>query len=91
METVKEMVIDYLKQYHFDGLWNQDGECVCIISDLSPANCMTDECMAGYINVCDCGDHDYHIGAHIQTDLKGNRLTIENAIELCPEDIKEAL
>ena len=60
--SVLEIVRAHLKQNGFDGLSNEDGECACIFSDLAPCGEMSQKCRAGYRRLCDCGDHDYHIG-----------------------------
>ena len=60
---IEEIVIKYLKDNNYDGLYNL-GECACLIDDLFP--CMINggvlDCKAGYKMECDCGDHDYHVG-----------------------------
>ena len=63
MPTVIEIVKGYLEAHGYDGLFNPDGECACVLSDLAPADCITEECEPGYFAPCpaDCGDHDWHI------------------------------
>lgn len=41
--SVPEMVNAQLKQQDYDGLWCSDGECACLVGDLDPAECMSDE------------------------------------------------
>jgi hypothetical protein len=59
-----EIVEAWLKQNGFDGLYNSDAECGCLIGDLAPCGEIPLECTAGYKQPCDesCGDHDWHIG-----------------------------
>lgn len=56
---VIEILREYLKDNGFDGLCNED--CGCESPDLSPGNCLAEDCQAGYRVPCDCGDHDWHI------------------------------
>jgi len=60
--TVKTLVNVELQFGEWDGLYNEQGDCACLISDLSPDTCMTEDCRAGYKVPCDCGEgHEYHI------------------------------
>lgn len=61
--TVGGMVEAYLRAEHYEGLFNADGECACLVGDLSPARCMVEECCAGILVPCpqECGDHAWHI------------------------------
>lgn len=65
--TVSEIVKEYLKAHGYDGLYCP-GECACDIDDLMMC-CDTlgggdpSPCLPGYKTACDCGDHDWHIGA----------------------------
>lgn len=45
--NVREMVRKALIEGGFDGLFLPD-ECGCSIDDLSPADCLTEQCQAGY-------------------------------------------
>lgn len=65
--NIKEIIIKYLNDNDFDGLWCE--ECACIKEDLM--NCCdfvnggpTPECEPGYLQECPetCGEHDWHIG-----------------------------
>ena len=64
-KTVKEIVIEYLENNGYDGLYADD--CGCPIDDLFLYECGTD-CQPGYKTACDpdtCtldGDCDFHIG-----------------------------
>ena len=61
---VTDMVRDALIAKGFDGLWSDDGECACDVSDLAPCGDMRETCKAGYkIPGCTCGEGcDFHIG-----------------------------
>jgi hypothetical protein len=61
--TVKELVATYLREHNYDGLWNPDGECACLASDLCPCGEPMDRCEPGHKTPCDCGEHDWHIAA----------------------------
>lgn len=58
----KQIVLQYLKDNNYDGLFNLDGECACDLNDLMPCGDCSVDCMAGYKTPCECGDHDWHIG-----------------------------
>jgi len=62
---VNKIVLDFLKQNGYDGLYNPDSECACLVSDLAPCDEMTDSCEAGYkTDGCTCGEEcDFHINA----------------------------
>lgn len=63
--TVAEIIREYLKEKGYDGLFNSDAECACLVSDLCPGcGCPYDECEPGYRKECDCGEgHGFHIAA----------------------------
>ena len=63
MSDVKQVILDYLADNGFDGLFSPDYDCACDPSDLAPCefNCLS--CQPGYRVPCDCGDHDFHIQA----------------------------
>lgn len=46
--TVLDMVRESLKSRGFDGLFNLNGECACLVSDLNPCSEMSAACEAGY-------------------------------------------
>lgn len=52
--TVKEMIVDYLKEHGYGGLVNTEVPCGCIIGDLAPCcDEIGDQCEAGYVHYCD--------------------------------------
>ena len=59
--NVRGIVQIYLEHFGYDGLYVDD-ECACLKDDISPADCMTEDCEAGYKCKYDCGDHDFHVG-----------------------------
>ncbi len=60
---VKEIIEGYLQENGFSGLFNEDDECVCELDTLGEGcEGFHQDCQAGYINPCRCGDHDAHIG-----------------------------
>lgn len=59
--TAEKMIEKYLKDNGYDGLFCED--CGCEVGDLCPCGEIPLEAEAGYKQPCDCGDHDYHIGA----------------------------
>lgn len=47
--TVKDMVAEWLRANHYDGLCNPSGECGCGLGDLMPCQCVNErECMCAY-------------------------------------------
>ena len=61
--NLKEIVKKYLKDHGYDGLFDRDGECACETDDLFPCDNPSAFCRPGYKELCDCGDHDFHIVA----------------------------
>ena len=63
--TVIEIVCEYLKREGFDGLYNVDGECGCLIAHMEPCEEMRSDCKPGYKHPCiggDCdGDYEWSI------------------------------
>ena len=64
--SILEIIREYLEVYGFDGLFNP-GLCGCTVDDLSPGNCLSEQCEAGYKQP-GCDDHcglgcEFHIGA----------------------------
>ena len=60
--NVKKIVVQYLRDGKFDGLWNAWAECGCLIDDLAPCGDLPLDCEPGYKIPCDCGECDYHVG-----------------------------
>ena len=60
--TIKEIVLDYLKEHSFDGLAGD--ECGCGIDDFAPCGEMRSDCQPAYkykcvcCGKCDCGQGD---------------------------------
>lgn len=46
--TVLEMVERTLRTNGYDGLFNESGECACLVTDLEPCGNMSSECEAGF-------------------------------------------
>lgn len=63
--NVKQIIETYLKENGFDGLFNTDGECACLIGDFMPCGMVSDECEAGYKKDCDCEGQtcNFHVTA----------------------------
>lgn len=61
MTTVIEIVRAHLESNGFDGLYSPS-ECACKVDDLAPCGGLKEDCEPGYLQACDCGDHDWHIG-----------------------------
>jgi len=60
--SIKEIVLKYLKENNFDGLFHSDMDCACDIEDLIPCDEPSVACTAGIKVPCDCEEkHDYHI------------------------------
>ncbi len=50
--TVKEILIEWLKEHGYSGLWNED-ECGCGIDDFMPCGESPENCQPGYRVPCD--------------------------------------
>jgi hypothetical protein len=62
--TVEHIVRRYLADNGYDGLYNANAGCGCLVGDLAPCDEISVACVAGYKRDCpaDCGDHDWHVG-----------------------------
>jgi len=59
----------WLTENKYDGLFNYECECACIIDDLVPCGDPQEDCEPGYRSPCDCiDDHDWHIVPCKETD-----------------------
>lgn len=58
--NVREIVAQWLRENHYDGLCNPDGECGCGLDDLMPCQCINErECVCAYeIPVPDGNEYD---------------------------------
>ena len=61
--TVIDILNTWLKNNHYDGLFNQDGECGCVLGDLAPCGELCGGyCEAGYqITNLEKSDYDFLI------------------------------
>ncbi len=62
--TVNEIIEQYLKASNFDGLFNEDTDCACLVVDgLAPCGEVSRECKAGMRVACptECGEHEWHV------------------------------
>jgi hypothetical protein len=61
--TVREILVRYLRENSYDGLYSCWGECACKVDDLEPCGDIHLDCTAGYIVPCNCSEGcDFHIG-----------------------------
>lgn len=71
-KTVLEIVKDYLSSNGYGGLFNEDADCGCQLSDLSPCDSPCMDCEAGYKVACSDACRDAHElqphGWHIQRE-----------------------
>jgi hypothetical protein len=51
--NVNNMVVFFLKQEGYDGLYAKGGECACEIADIAPCGEITGTCLAGYRYWCE--------------------------------------
>lgn len=49
-----KIIETWLTANSFDGLYNTDCECSCLVGDLAPCETISSECQAGYKTACDC-------------------------------------
>ena len=64
------MIADWLKSHRYDGLYNADDVCGCLLDDLAPCEDFSDgDCEPGYKANCteDC-DHGGPCKYHLQRD-----------------------
>ena len=66
--TVKSILIEYLRNHGYDGLYNAWSECGCDLEDFIPCGEIYECCRAGYRGPCTCGDCDFHISPERQTN-----------------------
>ena len=68
--NVKQIVINYLKENHFDGLANVDVPCGCLCDDLAPCGGDMMDCQPGHKQTIDeratcecdgCGTKHWHV------------------------------
>jgi len=45
--NVKEILIEWLKEHGYDGLYDSGNDCACQLSDLCPCDCGPWMCKAG--------------------------------------------
>jgi len=62
-DSVMYIVKQYLKDNGFDGLYNGDDECACVLDDLEPCGNMSSGCHAGYQFPCIGGEYDFSVGS----------------------------
>lgn len=63
--NVRELLIDYLKEFNYDGLYNSEYGCGCVIDDFAPCDGISpDYCAPGFKVLCRCGEGcDWDIAA----------------------------
>ena len=76
-QSVLRIVEDWLRANGFDGLYNADAECACVLGGLSPGDCLSEECWAGYKTACGCGDHDWHIALDPEKPLESKDVSTD--------------
>ena len=64
-KTVIEIIKKNLIEEGFDGLYNEDLECGCEVSDLEPCDVLQNGCTAGYKHPGD-KEYDFYIKEHKQ-------------------------
>ena len=50
--TVDEIIRDWLRSHGYDGLYQEDGECGCLLSDPYPCGEGMGDCKAGVLGKC---------------------------------------
>lgn len=69
-ENVKEIMERWLRVRDYDGLFNGDADCACLVSDLRPCDGDISACVPGYKAPCDCGEHNFHIQSEKPKEAK---------------------
>lgn len=70
--TVLEIVKKYLEDRGFDGLYHKFG-CCCLLEDLMICDGESwdiRQCQPGYQQLCNCGEHELHVGPEQQLEVK---------------------
>ncbi len=73
--SVDEILIDWLKSHGYDGLYQEDGECACLVTDLCPCGEGAGDCRAGMLANCNAetcangGGCNFHISERGHKDL----------------------
>jgi len=92
--NVKQIVLDYLKENHFDGLCNPDVPCGCLCDDLVPCEGNIANCEPGRREdvdehaVCDCdgqGTKHWHVYIPPSPELEQHFTDAANWICECGE------
>lgn len=61
---ILDLIIRELENTDYDGLYNEDGECGCILGDLAPCGEMPNSCIFGYkIEADSNSDFDWFVVA----------------------------
>jgi len=60
--SVKDILISFLREHGYDGLYNSDGECACLIDDLCPCGANFEHCKPGYKMKDPSGECEFLIG-----------------------------
>ena len=64
MIDVEGIVKEYVEKNGYDGLWNEDGECGCEISNLVPCGEICSNCKPGFKKYCkDCDNDECNLRA----------------------------
>lgn len=58
---VTDILTEYLTDKGYHGLFNHEDECACLVHDLGACENLYQNCTAGWLAPCDCGQHDWHI------------------------------
>lgn len=54
--VVIDMLVVFMKENGYDGLFQENGVCACKLGDLIPCQCDFSNCRFGYLSECDCGE-----------------------------------
>jgi hypothetical protein len=81
---VGDILIEYLTDKGYHGLYNPDGECACLIDDLGACENIYQDCIAGWLAPCTCGEHDWHITAdRTKKEKQGKKMaSVRESIEI---------
>lgn len=60
---VKQILVKYLRDYGYGGLFYDGGECGCVVENLAPCGEIQTDCEPGYRHDCNCGGGcSWHVG-----------------------------
>lgn len=68
--NIIDIIVNYLIEHHYDGLYNEEIECSCEIDDIVPCDELNpDQCKPGYLKKCSSCSFENLCGYNVTTDI----------------------